>query len=87
MTTRRREEEDVDGGTTTDGAEDGRRCGRMTIRVCEFYCGVGVMHAALTRAARTHGRAFNVVGAFDINPNACDAYEKNWARGRRRRVW
>lgn len=72
MTTRRREGED---GTADDA--DGR-CGRTTIRVCEFYCGVGVMHAALTRAARTPGRAFNVVGAFDINPNACDAYEKNW---------
>ena len=82
MTTRRREEAEEDGTTTTttteDGA-DGRRCGRrMTIRVCEFYCGVGVMHAALTRCARTPGRAFDVVGAFDINPNACDAYEKNW---------
>lgn len=72
MTTRRREED----GTSGD-ADGAVRCGQ-TIRVCEFYCGVGVMHAALTRCARTPGRAFNVVGAFDINPNACDAYEKNW---------
>jgi len=75
MTTTRRRE--GDGGVGCVDADDARR-GCETIRVCEFYCGVGVMHAALTRCARTPARAFDVVGAFDINPNACDAYEKNW---------
>ena len=43
-------------------------------RVVELYCGVGAMHCALWRVT---ARATTVVGAFDVNPNACDAYALN----------
>ena len=46
------------------------------VRALEFYCGVGGLHYSLRRA-RPFGGA-RVVGAFDINPNACDVYEKNF---------
>ena len=46
------------------------------VRALEFYCGVGGLHYSLRRA-RPFGDA-RVVGAFDINPNACDVYEKNF---------
>jgi len=45
-----------------------------TTRVLELYCGVGAMHFALRRVT---ARKTDVVGAFDVNPNACDAYEMN----------
>ena len=47
-----------------------------TVRALEFYCGVGGLHYSLQRA-RPDGDA-RVVGAFDINPNACDVYEHNF---------
>jgi tRNA (cytosine38-C5)-methyltransferase len=46
------------------------------VRALEFYCGVGGLHYSLQRA-RPDGDA-RVVGAFDINPNACDVYEHNF---------
>lgn len=45
------------------------------LRVLEMYCGVGVMHAALRRA---RGDDAEVCGAYDVNPNACDAYAMNY---------
>lgn len=47
-----------------------------SLRVCEMYCGVGVMHEALRRA---RPRA-TVCEAYDLNPNACDVYEMNWGK-------
>ena len=47
-----------------------------SLRVCEMYCGVGVMHEALRRA---RPRA-TVCEAYDLNPNACDVYEVNWGK-------
>jgi len=47
-----------------------------SLRVCEMYCGVGVMHEALRRA---RPRA-TVCEAYDLNPNACDVYEVNWGQ-------
>ena len=50
--------------------------GPDAVRALEFYCGVGGLHFSLLRA-RPNGDA-RVVGAFDINPNACDVYEANF---------
>ena len=68
-TTKRVEDaEAADGATTTPHL--------APVRALEFYCGVGGLHFSLRRA-RPDGGA-RVVGAFDINPNACDVYEANF---------
>jgi tRNA (cytosine38-C5)-methyltransferase len=73
MTKRTRARDDEDDGTRDDATARTRRGGKL--RVLEMYCGVGVMHAALRRA---RGDEAEVCGAYDVNPNACDAYAMNY---------
>ncbi|CEF98470.1 C-5 cytosine methyltransferase [Ostreococcus tauri] len=44
------------------------------VGVAEMYCGIGVMSLAMRWVRRVRART---VVAYDLNPNACDAYARN----------
>lgn len=59
------------------------RCNRGTddgsMKVLEFYAGIGGMHCALDKA-KSAGKiaAYEVLSGFDINPAANDTYAHNF---------